>query len=84
MYFKLPFKVSDHIDNQIFLFQLQVLESNIQCEYAAMEQRLSIKFDEQCHQVKAAIETVVQQTAQHVSGNLSQLVCVRFFHCCVF
>ncbi|KAF8786158.1 coiled-coil domain-containing protein 91-like isoform X1 [Argiope bruennichi] len=55
--------------------RLQVLESNIQREYAEMEKRLSKKFDEQCHQVKSAIETVVQQTAQHLSGNLSQLVC---------
>ncbi|GIX80856.1 uncharacterized protein CDAR_28991 [Caerostris darwini] len=55
--------------------RLQVLESNIQREYAEMEKRLSKKFDEQCHQVKAAIETVVQQTAQQISGNLSQLVC---------
>ncbi|PRD29155.1 UNVERIFIED_CONTAM: hypothetical protein NCL1_30252 [Trichonephila clavipes] len=55
--------------------QLQVLESNIQREYAEMEKRLSKKFDEQCHQVKSAIETIVQQTSQHLSGNLSQLVC---------
>ncbi|KAG8183038.1 hypothetical protein JTE90_015669 [Oedothorax gibbosus] len=55
--------------------RLQVLESNIQREYIAMEHRLSKQFDEQCHQVKAAIETVVQQTAQQVTGNLSQLVC---------
>ncbi|GFW74171.1 uncharacterized protein TNCV_4177151 [Trichonephila clavipes] len=55
--------------------RLQVLESNIQREYAEMEKRLSKKFDEQCHQVKSAIETIVQQTSQHLSGNLSQLVC---------
>ncbi|XP_015920029.1 coiled-coil domain-containing protein 91 [Parasteatoda tepidariorum] len=55
--------------------RLQDLETNIQREYIEMEKRLSNKFDEQCHQVKAAIETIVQQTAQHVSGNISQLVC---------
>lgn len=54
--------------------RLQNLESNIQREYAEMEERLSKKFDEQCHQVKEAIETVVQQTAQQISGNLSQLL----------
>lgn len=41
-----------------------------------MEKRLTKKFDEQCHQVKEAIESVVQQTAQQISGNLSQLLTV--------
>lgn len=58
------------------LLQLQNLESNIQKEYAEMEQRLSKKFDEQCCQVKDAIETVIQQTAQQISGNVSQLLSV--------
>ncbi|XP_054710906.1 coiled-coil domain-containing protein 91-like isoform X2 [Uloborus diversus] len=55
--------------------RLQNLESNIQREYVEMERRLSKKFDEQCLQVKEAIEAVVQQTAQQVSGSLSNLVC---------
>lgn len=58
---------------------MQNLESNIQREYAEMEERLSKKFDEQCHQVKQAIEAVVQQTAQQISGNLSQLLTVSVF-----
>ena len=68
--------------------QLQNLESNIQREYAEMEGRLSKKFDEQCHQVKQAIEAVVQQTAQQISGNLSQLLTVsilflQFYFTCI-
>ncbi|XP_035214909.1 tropomyosin-like [Stegodyphus dumicola] len=54
--------------------KLQTLESNLYKEYAEMEKRLFKKFDDQCHEVKEAVQNVIQETTHQVSGNLSQLV----------